>query len=224
MFPNKAFLNAFLKIALPVALQNMFISMLGIVDTLVIGQMGEIPIAAIGLATQLYFILTLVLFGITSGAAIFTAQYWGQKDLTNVRRVQGVSITLGAGFSVLIALVATVFPQQVLSFYTTDPAVIEFGPAVPVDHWPQLHPGGHNSELCLGAAYNRADQAAGSGWDRIPVLQYFFKLLPDSGKIRPAPHGHAGRGGGGLPGTLPGMLHLAVDHLPAQAAPGRRAG
>ncbi len=127
MFPNKAFLNAFLKIALPVALQNMFISMLGIVDTLVIGQMGEVPIAAIGLATQLYFILTLVLFGITSGAAIFSAQYWGQKDLTNVRRVQGVSLTLGAGFSVLIALVATVFPQQVLSFYTTDPAVIESG-------------------------------------------------------------------------------------------------
>jgi len=127
MFPNKAFLNAFLKIALPVALQNMFISMLGIVDTLVIGQMGEVPIAAIGLATQLYFILTLVLFGITSGAAIFTAQYWGQKDLTSVRRVQGVSITLSAGFSVLIALVATLFPQQVLSFYTTDPAVIESG-------------------------------------------------------------------------------------------------
>jgi Na+-driven multidrug efflux pump len=51
MIPNKAFLNAFLKIALPVALQNMFISMLGIVDTLVIGQMGEVPIAAIGLAS-----------------------------------------------------------------------------------------------------------------------------------------------------------------------------
>jgi len=127
MFPIKAFLNAFLKIALPVALQNMFISMLGIVDTLVIGQMGEVPIAAIGLATQLYFFLTLVLFGITSGAAIFSAQYWGQKDLTNVRRVQGVSIVLGASFSVLIASIALLFPHQVLSFYSTDPAVIESG-------------------------------------------------------------------------------------------------
>jgi putative MATE family efflux protein len=127
MFPNKAFLNAFLKIALPVALQNLFISSLGIVDTLVIGQLGEVPIAAIGLATQLYMILTLVLFGITSGAAIFTAQYWGQKDLASVRRIQGVSITLGASFSILIALFATLFPRQILSFYTTDPAVIESG-------------------------------------------------------------------------------------------------
>ncbi|MGD0005748.1 MAG: MATE family efflux transporter [Anaerolineaceae bacterium] len=127
MFPNKAFINAFLKIALPVALQNLFISSLGIVDTLVIGQMGEVPIAAIGLSTQLYMILTLVLFGITSGAAIFTAQYWGQKDLASVRRIQGVSVTLGASFSILIALIATAFPRQVLSFYTTDPAVIESG-------------------------------------------------------------------------------------------------
>ncbi len=127
MLPSRSFLSAFLKIAVPVAMQYLAIASLGIVDTLVIGQIGEVPIAAIGLATQLYMILTLILFGINSGASIFIAQHWGQKDLLSVRRVQGISLALGASFSILIALIATLFPTQILSFYTTDPAVIEAG-------------------------------------------------------------------------------------------------
>jgi putative MATE family efflux protein len=127
MFPDRTFLRAFFKIALPVALQNLFISSLGIVDTMLVGQLGEAPIAAIGLANNVYFILILVMVGVTSGAAIFVAQYWGQKDIANIRRTQGLSLSLGVACGFVLTLIAVFLPRQVLSLYSNDPAVIESG-------------------------------------------------------------------------------------------------
>jgi len=49
------------------------------VGVVMIGQLGEVPVAAVGLANQMFFLLQLVIFGITSGAAIFTAQLWESK-------------------------------------------------------------------------------------------------------------------------------------------------
>jgi putative MATE family efflux protein len=127
MFPDRKFLRAFFVIALPVALQNFFIASLGIVDTMLVGQLGETPIAAIGLANNIYFILTLVLFGVTSGTAIFVSQFWGQKDIVNIHRTQGLSLSLGVGSAFLLALIAVFLPHQVLSLYTNDPVVIDSG-------------------------------------------------------------------------------------------------
>jgi Na+-driven multidrug efflux pump len=55
MFKDKGFITAFIKIAIPIALQNLFVSSLGIIDTLMVGQVGETAIAAVGLANQVFF-------------------------------------------------------------------------------------------------------------------------------------------------------------------------
>lgn len=44
-----------------------------------------LPIAAVGLGNQIFFLLNMVLFGISSGAAIFVAQHWGKKDIPGIR-------------------------------------------------------------------------------------------------------------------------------------------
>ena len=127
MFPDRTFLRAFFAIALPIALQNLFIASLGIVDTMLVGQLGETPIAAIGLANNLYFILIVVMIGVTSGAAIFVAQYWGQKDIVNIRRAQGLSLSLGVACGFLLTLIALFLPRQLLSLYSNDPVVVASG-------------------------------------------------------------------------------------------------
>lgn len=64
-----------LRIAIPVSIQQLITAGLNMIDVLMVGQLGETSIAAVGLANQVFFILILFLFGTTSGMAIFTAQY-----------------------------------------------------------------------------------------------------------------------------------------------------
>ena len=117
----------FTKIVIPIALQSLFTSSLGIVDTIMVGQLGATSVAAVGLANQVFFLLNFTLFGIHTGAAIFIAQYWGNKDLAGIRRVLGMSLVFGLLACVLFSMIALGFPAQALGVYTKDPAVIALG-------------------------------------------------------------------------------------------------
>ena len=127
MFRDKVYLSTFIKIALPITLQTLITSSLNLVDVLMIGQLGEVPLAAVGLANQIFFLLNLLLFGVGSGSAVFIAQYWGKKDVLNIRRVQGLCLGIGAGAAFIFSLIALVFPRTALGFYTNDQAVIDLG-------------------------------------------------------------------------------------------------
>src|SRR5512132_3604953 len=127
MTTDKAFITQFIKIAVPIALQNLFVSSLGIIDTLMAGQIGETAIASVGLANQIYFLLNTTLFGINSGAAIFTSPYWGARDIPGIRKVMGLGLLLGFSMCGLFSLIALGFPTQALAFYSADPAVIALG-------------------------------------------------------------------------------------------------
>jgi putative MATE family efflux protein len=124
---DKEFLTKMFRLAAPIALQQLVMVLLGLIDMVMIGQLGDAAVAAVGLANQLFFLLFLVLFGIGSGAAIFTAQYWGQQDMLRIRSVLGLGLTLGLAGGLVFSLVSLLLPGQVLSIYSTDPAVITLG-------------------------------------------------------------------------------------------------
>jgi len=81
----------------------------------------------LGLANQIFFLLILFLFGMTSGMAIFTAQYWGKGDTENIRKVLGICLVLAISVAALFTLAATLIPERLMSFYTEDPEVIKLG-------------------------------------------------------------------------------------------------
>ncbi|HEX2953737.1 MAG TPA: MATE family efflux transporter [Bacillota bacterium] len=124
---EKAFLAPIFSIALPLALQNLIASSLNMIDTVLIGGLGQSSIAAVGLANQLFFLLNLFTFGINSGTAIFTAQFWGQKDIKNIRRVMGIGLFTGITAGLVFSLVAWLLPKQVLSIFSNDPYVVRLG-------------------------------------------------------------------------------------------------
>jgi putative MATE family efflux protein len=92
-----------------------------------VAQKGEVSVAAVGLAGQVAFLLQLVHFGIISGAAMFTAQFWGRQDLPNLRRVLGLCLMLSVGNSLVFFLLSQFLPAQILSIYSKDAAVITLG-------------------------------------------------------------------------------------------------
>ena len=124
---DKTFLRTMLAIAIPVAIQQFLIAALNMVDVVMIGQLGEASIAALGLANQVFFLLILFFFGVTSGMAIFTAQFWGKGDEGRIRDVLGICLTVALSVGTLFTLAATLIPERVLSFYTEDQEVIALG-------------------------------------------------------------------------------------------------
>jgi putative MATE family efflux protein len=124
---DKVFFRAMLALAVPVAFQQLITAGLNMIDVLMVGQLGEASVAALGLANQIFFLLILFLFGTTSGMAIFTAQYWGKGDTENIRKVLGICLVLAVSVAALFSLAATLIPERLMSFYTEDPEVIKLG-------------------------------------------------------------------------------------------------
>lgn len=126
-FQDRHFFSAFLTIAIPITIQQFFSALTGMLDVLMVGQLGETAIASLGLANQIFFLLTILIFGINSGIAIFSAQYWGKGDIYNLRRVMGIGLTLCSTVAIIYSVAAIFFPEKVLGFYTNDQAVIDLG-------------------------------------------------------------------------------------------------
>jgi len=126
-FIDKEYYRRLYKIALPIALQQFIMSSLNMVGVMMIGQLGAVPVAAVGLANQIFFLLNLMLFGITSGSAMFTAQLWGKRDILNIRKVLGLALSLGLTAGMFFLIIAEFFPAGALSIYSKDPSVITLG-------------------------------------------------------------------------------------------------
>ena len=124
---DKPFYKSLLFLAIPVILQNMVNSFINILDTIMVGKLGEVAIASVGLGNQVFFFYNMILFGITSGGGIFVAQYWGKKDIKNIRASVGITIACSLGVSLIFFLAAQFIPKLILGFYSEDITVIELG-------------------------------------------------------------------------------------------------
>jgi MATE efflux family protein len=126
-FFDRTFLKTLLVIAIPIMLQNMMNSLVNILDSVMIGQLGTTEIAAVGLGNQLFFLLNLVLYGTASGGMVFTAQFWGKKDLVSLRKAFGLSLCAALFISTLFTVACVFFPEEILGLYSSDVAVIKTG-------------------------------------------------------------------------------------------------
>lgn len=124
---DKAFLKKTFAITIPIVLQNLLNNLVNLVDTLMIGQLGETSIAAVGLANKLYFVYALLLFGVSSGSGILAAQYWGKGELFNIRKVLRISLLMGIIGSLIFAIPGFFFPEFVMSIFTPLAGTIQEG-------------------------------------------------------------------------------------------------
>ena len=124
---DRAFVHSMLALALPVALQQLITASLNMIDVLMVGQLGETSVAALGLANQIFFLLILFLFGVTSGMSIFTAQYWGKGDIESIHSVLGICLAIAVIVAAAFSLAATLIPETLMSIYTEDQEVIQVG-------------------------------------------------------------------------------------------------
>ena len=120
---DRPFYRRLVSLALPIAAQNLSVTLLNFVDTIMIGRLGEESIAAVALGNQFFFLLLLFLFGIGSGGAVFMAQFWGKKDMVGFHKAMGLALVMSLVGSTLFMLVLRLFPALVLLPFQPSEAV-----------------------------------------------------------------------------------------------------
>ncbi len=124
---KKAFYKMVLVLVLPMALQNLINVGVTSADVIMLGKVGEISLSAASLAGQVQFIMTLIFFGLTSGAAVLTAQYWGKKDIRTIEKVLGIAMRFALLVAVIFTLAALLFPVPIMKIFTSEEAVMAEG-------------------------------------------------------------------------------------------------
>ena len=111
---DKSFYRYLARLTAPIALQNLITFSLGLIDTLMVSQLGNTEMAAVTTANVPVFLLISIVFGVQSGVGILISQYWGKKDLENISRAMGVAAYLGVGIAAVLAAAFFLWPVEIM--------------------------------------------------------------------------------------------------------------
>lgn len=124
---DKRFYGNVFRLVVPMALQNLINVGVTSADVVMLGRVGETALSGVSLANQIYFILSLVFFGLSSGACVLTAQYWGKRDTRTIEKIMGMSFRIAILAAILFAALALCAPRYLMLIFTSDEAIIAEG-------------------------------------------------------------------------------------------------
>ena len=116
-----------IALVIPMALQNLINVGVSAADVIMLGGVGETALSGASLAGQVQYIMTLFLFGLTSGATVLTAQYWGKGDRDSIEKILGMAVKAAVFVTALFTVAALAVPEVLMSIFTSDPAVTAEG-------------------------------------------------------------------------------------------------
>ena len=121
------FLRMVFTIALPVALQNLLTNTGSMVDTMMIGSIGETYVGAVGLCAQFSSLMLSCYWGLLGGGILFFSQYWGAKDEAGMTRSYGMMLVSMLTVGLIFGGLAVFAPAWVMSVYTDKVIYQEIG-------------------------------------------------------------------------------------------------
>lgn len=124
---DKVFYRRAISLIIPVALQYCISMGVNMMDTIMVGRLGEVAISATSLANQFYTIFLFLCMGISAAGLVLSAQYWGAGDPKTVHRVFDILVQIIVLFSAVFALLSAIIPEQLMRIYTDDADVILAG-------------------------------------------------------------------------------------------------
>ena len=126
-FQKKQFHQELMALAIPLALQNLLTALVGASDALMLGRLTQDSIAAVSLANQVSFVMSLFTGAIIGSISVLIAQYWGKKDYDNARRFLSMAIRYTAIISLCFFLLAFSIPKRLVGIFTNDMELIRIG-------------------------------------------------------------------------------------------------
>ena len=116
-----------MALVIPMALQNLINTGGSACDVFMLGKVGETALSASSLARQVQYIMSLFLFGLTSGATVLTAQYWGKGDKKTIERILAMGMCMAIAVTAIFTLVSLLMPETLIRIFTNESEVIREG-------------------------------------------------------------------------------------------------
>ncbi len=126
---NKTFYRSVFAITLPIALQNIISYSVNLMDTVMLGKLGEIAISSASLANQMFFIFTILCYGIGGGAMVLVSQYWGKRDILSIQKITTIAVKISFLASLVFTGLVFLFPEQIMGIFIGEAEVIQNGAA-----------------------------------------------------------------------------------------------
>jgi len=125
--PGMQFWRPFWQLAWPVSLQSILLSSMGFVDVLMVGQLGDTGVAAVGFAGKAHFVAIILLAGMATACSILASQYWGLRRLDAIRRVILMTCITGMVLVVPVILWLMLAGERIMRLGSDDLQVIALG-------------------------------------------------------------------------------------------------
>lgn len=127
LFPERAFWKQVARFGTSIALQNLTVALFGMIDVSIISDMGEAAVSAVSLANQVFYVASLITFGITSGASVMLSRHYGARDEAEFKKAFTVMCFLCTVVNAVITGASFGIPRLLLAMYTDDPVLIAEG-------------------------------------------------------------------------------------------------
>ena len=127
IFNDKGFWKKTLELAFPIAVQNMLTSSFLLADTLLVSSLGDVSLAAVGMAGQWSWLFSMITFGICSATGVFVSQYWGAKNKSKIHTTMGIALLLALSVSAIFFVPSFFAPHSVIHLFNKTQAVIDEG-------------------------------------------------------------------------------------------------
>ncbi len=124
---DRVFYKRLFAVSLPIVLQQLLTSSLQLIDNLMVGKLGELAIGSVSVVNQLYFVVILISFGALGGAGIFTAQFFGSKEVDKLKQTFRFKLIIAVMLAVFSLVLFTFFGKILISQFTENPVTINGG-------------------------------------------------------------------------------------------------
>ena len=124
---EKSFYRQLFSIFSMVALQNLVAYSVNMIDNVMMGSYSQAALSGAATVNQIFFLVQQTSITVCDSSIILASQYYGQGRMSPVRKIAGLALKLGLAWGLFYVVICSIFPAQVLHFFTRDAAIIEQG-------------------------------------------------------------------------------------------------
>ncbi len=124
---DKNFYKTFFRLMLVVALQNLVAYSVNMLDNIMLGSYRQNALSGAATVNQIFFIVNQLALSIGNALVTVCSQYWGKKETGAIRKLTGVAMIISLVIAVIVLILCSCIPEQLLRIFTTSPEIIAEG-------------------------------------------------------------------------------------------------
>lgn len=124
---DKSFYKTVAVVAVPIAMQSLITVGVNMMDTIMVGRVGETELSAVSLANTFINIYHILCMGLSMGASVLVARFYGMRNQLDMRKSVAIMLRLTVAIAALFALATLITPSGIMRIYTSEAPIIEKG-------------------------------------------------------------------------------------------------